>query len=136
MMLCLRILPILIALVCIGLAFLPERHRTIKNPIYTEGVIIGKNAQRIQQGRTETEAFAPICRYTVGDKEITATSRDFVPDWQYRYLNGQQVKICCNQHQPDIFQICGNHSEWKRGILLTFGIATLLAYGVLLWQYH
>ena len=136
MMLFLQALPILIAFLCIGLAFLPEHHRTIKHPIYTQGVIVGKNVQRVQRSRTEMVAFAPVCRYTAGEREITATSRHFLPDWQYSYLNGQQVKICYDQHQPDLFRICGNHSQWRKAVFLTIGIGTLVAYLVLLLQYH
>ena len=135
-MLLLRIMPILIALICIGLAYLPKSHKSIRNPVYTDAIIVGKNAQRIQRNRTETEAFAPVCRYIAGGREITATSREYLPDWQYSYLNGQQVKICYDEQQPDLFQICGNISEWRKAVLLTIGIGTLLAYFVLLLQYH
>ena len=136
MILLLQIMPILIAVICIGLAYLPTSRKSIRNPAYTDGIIVGKNAQRIQRSRTETEAFAPICRYTAGGREITATSREYLPDWQYNYLNGQQVKICYDEHQPDLFQICGNKSEWRKAIFLTAGIGTLLADLVLLLQYH
>ncbi|MEE5992075.1 MAG: DUF3592 domain-containing protein [Oscillospiraceae bacterium] len=136
MMLLLQAFPILIALLCIGLAFLPEHHKSIRNPVYTDGIIVRKNVQRIQKRQTETEAFAPVCRYKVGEREITATSREYFPEWQYHYLNGQQVKICYDEQNPDLFQICGNKSEWKKGVLLTVGIGTLVAYFILRLQYH
>lgn len=132
----LEAVPIVIALICIGLAYLPEHRKKVKNPVYTDGEIIGKNVQRIQRNKAELEAFAPICRYKAGEREITATSREFRPDWQYSYLNGQRVKICYDKQQPEIFEICGNGSEWRKGVLLTVGIGTLVAYIVLILQYH
>ena len=135
MLLVLMLMPVLIALGCIAAALLPVGHK-VPHPCYTEGIVVAHRSQRIYRHRNETEAFAPVVRYTTPNGEITAASRSYVPEWQYRHRTGDKVKICYNAQQPDLFRICGDGSAWRRGVLLTVGIGTLLAYGVLWIQYH
>lgn len=131
----LYLLPVLAALLCIVLAFFPVRHENVHHPGYADGVIIGCRTQTVTSHRTETKAFAPVVQYTVQDREITAAARDYVPEWQYAYRVGDKVRICYSTQQPDLFRICRKSGAWRRGILLTAGIGTLLAYGVLMVQY-
>lgn len=136
MILLLELLPVLIALACIAAAFVPVRRSRISHPCYTKGIVVAHRTQRMYKHRSETEAFAPVVRYNTPKGEITAASRVYVPEWQYRHKIGDQVQICYHAQQPDIFQICRDGGEWRRGVLLTLGIGTLLAYGVLWIQYY
>lgn len=129
------LMPVLIALGCIAAALIPTGHN-VPHPCYTEGIVVAHKSQKIYRNHSETEAIAPVVCYQTPDGEITATSRSYVPEWQYRHRIGDRVKICYNAQQPDIFRICGDGSPWRKGILLTVGIGTLLAYGVLWVQYH
>ncbi len=134
-MIWLYLLPVLTALICIILAFLPVKRERVSHPDYTYGVIIGHRTQMVNRYRSETMTFSPIVRYTVNDREITAAARKYVPEWQYEYRVGDRVRICYNTQQPDLFQLCQKSSTWRKGVLLTVGIGTLLAYGVLWVQY-
>ena len=134
-MIWLYLLPVLVALICIVLAFLPVKREKVSHPGYTDGVIIGHRTQMVTSHRTETKAFAPVVQYTVQGREITAAARNYVPEWKYTYRVGDKVRICYHTKQPDLFQLCPKNSTWRKGILLTVGIGTLLAYGVLMVQY-
>lgn len=135
-MMLLKLLPVLISLFCIAAALIPVRRGKIAHPCYTEGLIVGHRTQMVYKYRNETMAFAPVVRYMAQDKEITAVSRYYVPEWQYGHRTGERVKICYNAQQPDLFRICRDGGEWRRGVLLTIGIGTLLAYGILWIQYY
>lgn len=135
MVLFLEILPVLIGLVCIVLAFVPVRRGRVSHPCYTEGTITGHRSQRVYRHNNEAELFAPVVRFTTPKGEITAASRTYVPEWQFGYRTGDKVKICYNAQQPDLFIICSENNAWRRGVLLTIGLGTILAYGVLWLQY-
>lgn len=128
-------LPVLIGLVCIVLAFVPVRRGRIPHPCYTEGIIAGRRSQRMYRHHNEAELFAPVVRYSTPQGEITAVSRTYLPEWQYGFRTGDTVKICYHAQQPDVFIICSDSSGWRRGVLLTIGLGTILAYGVLWLQY-
>lgn len=135
-MIFIELLPVMIGLVCIAAAFFPVRSGKVAHPCYTEGTVVAYRSQRMYRHHSETEALAPVVRYTTPDGEITAVSRHYVPEWQYRHQSGDRVKVCYNAQQPDVFRICGDGGEWRKGVLLTVGIGTLLSYGVLWIQYH
>ncbi|MDE7094478.1 MAG: hypothetical protein K2O52_06175, partial [Oscillospiraceae bacterium] len=88
MILILKLLPILIAGICILLACLPEQHRNIKKPVITEGEIISQVTQRIYRNHSEIETIAPVVRYMTEQGEQIATSRQFFPEWQYYWKQG------------------------------------------------
>lgn len=131
----LNILPVLIGLVCIVLAFVPVRRSRVSHPCYTEGTIIGHRTQRMYRHHSGAELYAPVVRFTTPKGEITAASRTYLPEWQYGFRTGDKVKICYHAQQPDVFAICSESNAWRRSILLTAGIGTILAYGVLWLQY-
>lgn len=134
-MILILLMPVLIALGCIAAALIPTGHH-VPHPCYTEGIVVAHKSQKIYRNRSEIEALAPVVRYNTPDGEITATSRSYVPEWQYPHRIGDRVKICYHAQQPDVFRICGESSPWRKAVLLTVGIGTLLAYGVLWIQYH
>lgn len=129
------LLPVLAAAGCILAAFIPVRKGRISHPVYTVGTVVGKRTQKVYQNRSEAEAYAPVVRYETEQGEITAASRYFLPDWQYHRRLGDRVKLCYDRTQPELFCLCDESSHWRRTALLTFGIGTLLAYGVLWVQY-
>lgn len=132
----LKLLPVLIAGVCIVFACLPERYRTISQPVITDGEVVSQVTQRIYRHHNEIQTIAPVVRYMTAQGERTATSRQFVPEWQYRWKQGDSIRICYSKLQPDVFQICqDSKTEWRKFILLTIGIGTLIAYTVLGVQY-
>lgn len=136
MVLILKLLPILVAGICILLACLPKQHRNIKQPVIIEGEIISQVTQKIYRNHSEIETIAPVVRYMTEQGEQIATSRQFFPEWQYDWKQGDNIRICYSKLQPDIFQICqDSKSEWKKLILLTIGIGTLIAYAVLWVEY-
>ncbi len=135
MIILLRLLPVLIGLLCIIAAFVPGRRNRVAHPCDTWGIVVGCRTQPVYQHRGEAQAFAPVVRYTTDKGEITAVSRHYVPEWQYGYRTGDRVKIRYDTQQPDVFCICGS-GRWRRGMLMTVGIGTILAYGVLWVQYH
>ena len=128
-------LPVLIGVCCIGAAFIPVRKGRIAHPVYTVGTVVGSRRQTVWRNRSETESLAPVVRFETASGEITAVSRYYLPEWQYRRKTGDKVKICYDRTQPDVFCLCDESSTWHRTALLTFGIGTLAAYGVLWEQY-
>ena len=126
-----ELLPVAVGLLCIAAAFLPGRD-PIRHPVYTEGEIVGQASQTVWQQHAKTDALAPVVRFSTPQGEITATARRFVPEWQYRFHRGERVKICYDAKQPDMFRVCGG-VPLRRYLLLTAGIGTLIAYGVL-WE--
>ena len=137
MILFFRILPVLIGMLCIVTALLPERYREIRNPVITEGEVISIVTQRIYRNHSEIHALAPMVRYQTEHGEIKAASRQFVPDWQFVYKTGDKVRICYEKSQPDKFRICHDNAwQFRRTLCLTVGIGILTAYAVLQIQYH
>ena len=128
-------LPVLIAAGCIAAALIPVREGNIAHPAYTVGTVVGNRSQKVWKNRSETESFAPVVRYETEKGEITAASRYYLPEWQYRRRIGDTVKICYDRTQPDVFCLCDESSTWRKTALLTFGIGTLAAYGILWGQY-
>lgn len=128
-------LPVLIGLGCIGAAFVPVRKGRITHPVYAEGIIVGSRRQTVWKNRTETESLAPVVRYVTETGEITSASRYYLPEWQYHRRVGDKVRICYDRTQPDVFCLCSESSTWRKTALLTFGIGTLAAYGILWGQY-
>ena len=129
--------PVLAAVICIILAFVPVRKGRIAHPVCTTGTVVGSRCQRVYKNRSETDSFAPVVRFrTEQGVEITAASRCYLPEWQYRRRTGDRVKICYDRTQPDVFCLCDESSEWRKIALLTFGIGTLAAYAVLWVQYR
>lgn len=139
MILLVKILPILIAVLCIAAALLQKHLFRVKlrDPVYTDGVIVRCERQEIYKQRAMVTAMAPVVRYHTPEGERTATSRRFMPEWQYPYRVGETVRICYEKTQPGLFVICGDSSAvLRRDILLTAGIGILLAYTVLWIQYY
>lgn len=127
--------PLLLAGGCILAAFIPVRKGHIAHPVYTMGTVVGTQSQRVWHHRSETESCAPIVRYETPQGEITAASRYYLPDWQYHRRTGDRVRICYDRQQPDLFCLCDESSHWRKAVLLTFGIGTIAAYGILWGQY-
>lgn len=129
MILFLKLLPVMVSLLCIMLAFLPERSG-IARPAYAEGVVISSVVQRIWRHHSEIQALAPVVTFTGGGREISAAAKRFVPEWQYTFHTGDKVRICYDREYPERFRVCGGNS-FRRAVLLTLGIGTLAAYGIL-----
>ena len=129
------LIPVLLAAGCILAAFVPVRKGRVSHPVFTEGVVVGSRSQKAWRNRSETESLAPVVRYETERGEITAASRYYLPDWQYHRRIGDRVKICYDRTQPDVFILCDESSHWRKTVLLTIGIGTLIAYGVLWVQY-
>ena len=128
-----KILPVLVAVILILMAVLPERHRNFKSPVLTDGEIISSVSQRIMQKQHETLAFAPIVRYQTEQGEHTGTARLFVPEWQYHYHIGEKIRICYEKTQPEYFEIHhGSQYEIRKLFCLTGGCGILLA-DLILW---
>ena len=137
MILVLKLLPILIAGICILLSCLPEWHKNIKKPVITDGEIISQVTQRIYRNRSEIETTAPVVRYMTEQGEQIATSQQFFPEWQYSWKQGDKIRICYSKLQPNVFQICqDSKTQWRKIILLTIGIGSLIAYAVLWIKYY
>ncbi|MDE6004206.1 MAG: hypothetical protein K2G88_02335 [Oscillospiraceae bacterium] len=137
LILILKLLPVLIAGICILLACLPKRYKNIAKPVITEAEIISQVTQKIYHNHSEIETIAPVVRYMTEQGEQVATSRQFFPEWQYYWKQGDKIKICYSKLQPSIFQICqDSKTQCKKLILLTIGIGILLAYAVLWVQYY
>ncbi|MCR5718061.1 MAG: DUF3592 domain-containing protein [Oscillospiraceae bacterium] len=128
-------LPVILAVCSIAAAFLPVRKGKIAHPVYTVGTVVGTRRQQVWRNRSETESLAPVVRYETESGEITAASRHYVPEWQYARHTGDQVKLCYDRTQPDVFALCDEGAYWRKTVLLTFGIGTLAAYGILWGQY-
>ena len=129
----LKLLPFVLSLFCVVLAFLPERGG-IARPAYAEGVVISSAVQRIWRHHSEIQALAPVVTFTAGKREISAAARQFVPEWQYAFHTGDRVRICYDRAHPERFRVCGGNS-FRRTVLLTLGIGTLAAYGILWVQF-
>lgn len=130
-----RLMPAAVALVCIVLGLLPQPRGKVSHPAYTVGTVVGSRMQRLPRRGSELVLFAPVVRYETPTGEITATARDFLPEWQYSHHPGDRVQVCYDAQQPDVFRLCNDGGTWRRGIFLTIGIGTLLAGGVLWIQY-
>lgn len=132
----LELIPVLVGLLCVVIAFLPERHAGLREPVFTDGEVISRVTQKIYRNHSEVEMFAPVVRYTSESGELTATSQHFVPEWQYPWKRGDQIRICYSRSHPEQFRICqDSKTQWRRIALCTFGIGTILAEIVLLLQY-
>ncbi len=132
-----KILPVCIGVLCIIIAWLPERDRKIKNPVFTDGEVVGSVTQKIYQKHSETLSFAPVVRYQTEQGEITCTISYFVPEWQYRYHKGDKIKICYEKSQPQLCSIQnGSRYEIRKVLCMTVGIGILAAYAVLWVQYN
>jgi hypothetical protein len=133
-----ELLPLLFAAGCIAAACMQGKFRyfRIRHPVYTQGEIVGCAVQKAYRCRSEAELVAPIIRYTTEQGEQSLVYRHFVPEWQYRYRNGESVKICYDRVHPEIFHICSDKSSLCRWFLLALGICTLFAYAVLWVQYY
>jgi len=137
MILFLKILPVIIGILCIIIAWIPDQDRRIRNPVFTDAEIIGSVMQKRYQKQNETIVYAPVVRYQTGQGEQTATAGYFVPEWQYRYHKGDKIQICYEKSQPDIFTIRnGSRYEIRKILCLTTGISILTAYAVLYLQYR
>ncbi len=134
-----RMLPVVFALCCIAAALWLRFSRRcgVRNPKYTKGTVVSKMTQTSYRHHSTVEQYAPVVRYMTEQGEQTASARYFVPEWQYRYHQGEQVEICYDEKNPGIFQICRSSGREVRSMmLLAVGITTLLAYAVLWVQYY
>lgn len=139
MMHVIRILPVVFAFCCIaGALYLRFSRRCgIRNPKYTQATVVSRIKQVSYRHGSAVEQYAPVMRYMTEQGEQTAPARSFVPDWQFRYREGEQVEICYDEKHPGIFQICRSSGREVRSMLLfAVGITTLLAYAVLWVQYY
>ncbi|MDE5769706.1 MAG: DUF3592 domain-containing protein [Oscillospiraceae bacterium] len=133
----LELIPVLIGLLCVILAFLPERHPGMKQLVFTDGEVISRVTQKIYRHHSEIEMFAPVVKYDTEHGERIVTSQHFVPEWQYPWKRGDKIRICYSKINPDRFRICqDSKTQWRRMMLCTFGIGTILAEIVLLLQYQ
>lgn len=103
-------LPVLIAVCCIAAAFIPVRKGRVAHPVYTTGTVVGSRRQTVWKNRSETESLAPVVRFETASGEITAASRYYLPEWQYRRQIGDKVKLCYDRTQPDVFCLCDESS--------------------------
>ena len=137
MILILKLLPVLIGISCIVIAWIPERDRSIRNPVFTQAEVIDCVTQKMFRKQGEIISYAPVVRYQTEQGELTATARIFVPEWQYRYRKGDKITICYEKTNPQIFGIRNSSRfEIRKLLCMTAGISILAAYGVLWIQYH
>lgn len=132
------ILPLAVSAFCILIAVLPQpfRKRKLCQPVYADAVVIRAACQKIYRNRGEIRAEAPVLSFATPDGTRIVTDHHFVPEWQYRYHNGETVRICYDAGNYKNFYICRDRSsDWRRASLLTAGIGILAAYGVLWIQY-
>lgn len=135
LVLILELFPFLVGLSCVILAFVP-RHSGLKQPVFTDGEVVSHVTQKIYRNHSETEMFAPVVKYNTEQGEHTAVSQHFVPEWQYAWKRGDQIRICYSRVSPDQFRICQDgKAQWRRIVLCTIGIGTILAEIMLLLQY-
>lgn len=125
-----ELFPVAAALLCIGIALLPERGG-IRHAVRTRGVVTGWRTQPGRVYRTETPRMAPAVTFEADGREITGVSEQFVPEWQYRFHTGDTVNIYYDRENPERFHVCGGAAP-RRILLLTVGITTLVAYFVLM----
>lgn len=136
MIILLKLLPVMIGILCIVTACIPERS-SIKQPVFTEGEVIGSVSQKRFQKHSEAIFLAPVIRYQTEQGEQTAAARNFVPEWQYHYREGDKLRICYDKSAPGIFGILnGSGYRFRRVLCLTAGISILTAYGILWIQYY
>ncbi len=138
-MLLLRLTPLLLGALCIaaGLLLPLLSRKRIRHPVYTQATVVSSVRQQVYQNRSVIEAIAPVVRYETERGEITVTAKHFLPEWQYRYRNGDSVRICYDRSRPEHFAFCDSTgSRTGRVLLLTAGIGMMLAYGILWVQYH
>ena len=131
-----RLAPAVIAVICVILAFVPVRRSKVAHPVNVTGTIVGSRIQKIYRNGNELQALAPVVRYETASGEITAASRDYLPEWQYGYHSGDTVELTYDKEQPDVFVLRSSGSDWRRAAFLTAGVGTLIAAGVLWVQYH
>ncbi|MBR0485135.1 MAG: DUF3592 domain-containing protein [Oscillospiraceae bacterium] len=135
-MLFLSLLPVLIGGGCIVIGCLPEHHRNIRNPEFTEGEIVGTVTQKLFQKHSETLSFAPVVQYQTVQGGQKASARNFVPEWQYHYRTGDKITVCYDRNHPELFEIHnGNGYAFRKILCITAGIGILTAYAVLCIQY-
>ena len=137
MILILKLFPVLIGVIGIIIAWIPERDKRVKTPVLAEGEIIGHVTQKMFRKHSEIISYAPVVRYETEQGEVTATAGVFVPEWQYRYRAGDKITICYEKTNPQIFGIRkGSRFEIRKLVCMTVGIGILTAYAVLWIQYH
>ncbi|MBE6851712.1 MAG: DUF3592 domain-containing protein [Ruminococcus sp.] len=139
MMIFIQLLPVLISLCCVIAAILLRRSvkGSVRNPVYTQAVVVSKVTQIGYRHHSTVEQSAPVLRYMTEQGERTAVYQRYVPEWQYNYHNGDTVQICYDQKNSGNFRICHDQSDvWKSNLLLCIAFGTLLAYAVLWIQYH
>ena len=133
----LKLLPVLIGIICIIIAWIPEHDKSIKTPVVTQAEVIDCVTQKMFRKQGEIISYAPVVRYQTEQGEFTATARVFVPEWQYRYRTGEKITICYEKTNPYIFGIRnGSRFEVRKLLCMTAGIGILTAYAVLWIQYH
>lgn len=134
MILFFKIFPVVIGILCIIIAWIPERKK-LKSPVFAEAEIIDSVTQKMFRKHSETLFYAPVIRYQTEQGIVTATDRTFVPEWQYRYQKGDKIKICYEKLNPQIFWIQNDsRSELRKILGMTLGIGILTAYAVLWMQ--
>ncbi len=139
MMIFIQLLPVLVSLGCAAAAFLLRRRtsRGIRNPVYTEAVVVSKATQMSYRHRSTVEQSAPVLRYETEQGERTAIYRDYVPEWMYNYHKGDRIQICYDHENTANFRICRDQKNvWKSNLLFCAAFGILLAYAVLWLQYH
>lgn len=139
MMLFIMLLPILISLCLTAVAILLRcsSKKGIRQPVYTDAVVISKVTQMGYHNHSTVELSAPVVRYRTQQGERTATYRRYVPEWQYRYKTGDTIRICYEKENSANFRICHDPSnQWKSDLLLCVAGAIFLAYVVLGIQYY
>ncbi len=133
----LEFLPVIAGILCIAAAWIPERHKAIREPVITDGEVVGSASQKVFQKHSEAFLFAPVVRYHTPQGEQKSTARNFVPEWQYAYRIGDVISICYEKSRPDLFEIRnGSRYQFRKTLCLTAGIGILAAYAVLRIQYH
>lgn len=139
MMVFIQLLPVLVSL-CLAAAAILLRctnKRGIKHPVYTDAIVVSKVTQMGYHNHSTVELSAPVVRYRTEQGERTAIYRRYVPDWQYRYRNGETIRICYEKNNHGKFQICHDQgNRWKSDLLFSVAGMILVAYVVLWIQYY
>lgn len=129
--------PVVLAVLCILTALLPTPHLRIRRRRYTMARVTGCAVQQVhRRGSGTMRAMAPRLQFRTDAGEVQAVSRQFLPEWQYSYRTGEEIRICYDAGNPALCEPAQHRHSLRRPVCLSLGIGTLAAYAALLLQYY
>ncbi|MBQ8928689.1 MAG: hypothetical protein IJ055_10520 [Oscillospiraceae bacterium] len=129
--------PVIVSVLCIVLGLVPELHPQIRHRRYVRARVTGSAVQRVhRRGSGEMRALAPRLRFETDEGPVDAVSRRFLPEWQYSYRTGEEIRICYDARNPSLCEPVRHRHSLRRPVCLCVGIGTLIAYTALAVQYY